>query len=912
MINFNKNIICLLAVLLALASCSDEELINKKGYVQEGVPVTVNLGFSLHESTTVETKASDISNSAKINTLAILVFKEKNGVFEKEGETYFFEQPSSGKVSFKTTSGYKYIYGVANYESSLFSLKDDLEKITSLDDLKNLDIKLPDHNISILDDYYLMSGWFVADDNELKKTEACCIVGTDGKISAGKIDLKHIMASVSFNISGGNSVKFTADTWQVVNAPESSSLIEGENDCSGSYFNSKVNSTFKMENRSSATYSFSFLMMENRKEINEGVGAPSSVDERERMEDKVASFVYADKNSTYIVLKGTYEGKTSHEVVPGDTKEKDVKAYTTYYIHMGDWSKNDFTNFKIFRNTRYIYNATVIGIDKLLVEVLTDEQSWSSDAEMYLSSSNVTTFDAHYGTTVISFTKDEIKELADKCSSEADFVNSFEIKAATPKNSFVADEKDLDWVSYRRNERGVKSYAKYKDASDEYNAKLLDAVNFKKDLYYSLKDADAYDNEGKIYYTCFIDEYFYYTDADKKQPENFSFFINQSPRTIQISTDYYKNYNPSSESSISMAKYVFTQKSIWSIYDLSVDKLNAWGTESVMEGDPVASTPNIQSRNTDMLQGRENMVNVYNGKERWDDVLDFVNNEMKEGYNTSFYACLNRNRDLNGDGVINDDEIRWYLPALNQYMGFWMGVDVLPEEVRLFAGNRRIADENNDYIYLSSTYNNGIMVFWASAGSSTSSYREALSWSKKSAFPYRCVRNLSSIAGEVIDFLEPHGQLKDKAESFKEYEKNTYQSFSNDYLNPRALRSNVSSPLSKDHTHLVEENRLPKSFEVSPLMLTNTVEWENMELNPCSKLGKGWRLPNQREISIIAFHRKDGTSESYNLHSATKSGLLNENDNSLEDRRAYYMKGNVSLQPLKKSISANYRCVKDK
>lgn len=200
------------------------------------------------------------------------------------------------------------------------------------------------------------------------------------------------------------------------------------------------------------------------------------------------------------------------------------------------------------------------------------------------------------------------------------------------------------------------------------------------------------------------------------------------------------------------------------------------------------------------------------------------------------------------------------------------------------------------------------MVFWASAGSSTSKYREALSWSGKSAFPYRCVRNLSSIADEVIDFLEPHGQLKDQAE----YEKNTYQSFSNDYLNPRALRSNVSSPLSKEHTHLDEENRLPKSFEVSPLMLTKTVRWENMELNPCSKLGKGWRLPNQREISIIAFHRKDGSSENVNLHSATKSGLLNENNGTLEDRRAYYVLGNVSLQPLSKNTLANYRCVKDK
>ena len=42
----------------------------------------------------------------------------------------------------------------------------------------------------------------------------------------------------------------------------------------------------------------------------------------------------------------------------------------------------------------------------------------------------------------------------------------FVIQAATPKNGFVSDDTDIDWVKYRRNPQGVTTFAKYKDTSD--------------------------------------------------------------------------------------------------------------------------------------------------------------------------------------------------------------------------------------------------------------------------------------------------------------------------------------------------------------------------------------------------------------------------------------------------------------
>lgn len=922
MIYFNKLFTILLSVFVLLTSCSDEELLDKKTKVTEGVPVTVCLPFGTHETTNIETRATDISKEDGVNSLAVVVFwQQPDGTIKKEGETIFIENPSTKTISIKTKSGYNYIYAVANYTSSLFNLKAKLENVSTIQGIQNLKIQLPENNMSVLDDQFLMSGWFIADDETIRKEEGQCVVDVNGGISKGHIDLKHVMASITFKVKGESKsegsdglISFVADTWQIMNIPQSSNLMEREKDCDGSkednYFNSKVNSSFKMED---GFYNFSFLMMENRKDIITSSDTPKSWDEREKMVDKESSekeFVYADPRSTYLILKGTYKGTTSHNV-QGDVGEKEVMAYTTYYIHLGDWRNEAYTDFKIFRNNRYVYTVTILGIDKLLVEVLTDDQAWGSDGEMYLSSSNVTTFDAHYGTIVISFQKEEMEELAKKCGSEDKFVEEFKILAATPKNSFVANEEDLDWVTYRRNpnDENRKSFAKYKDTNDLSYGEPLTAESFKRDLYRSVTDktaSDPYDEDGKIYYTCFIDEYFYYADDQKTKPADYSMFINQSPRTIQISSNYLKNtQHPSGESSINLATYVFTQKSIWTIYNLeNADEINAWGTESLMEGENVLSTISIDHGITDLLQGRKNLMNYYQGSSfsyKWNEVVDYRTNKMEEEYNTSFYACLNRNRDLNGDGVINDDEIRWYLPAINQYMGYWMGVDVLPNEVRLYTGNERLDDSTNPYIYLSSTYRTkdkkwSAMVFWASAGSSTGQ-ATAVGPASSRKFPYRCVRNLNSVTNDINDFVVAEGSL-----SGSDDELNTYQYFTNTYLNPRAMRANVTMPLGNNHTHLDEENRLPMKFRVDVLS-DEPYTWQE-SLRRCPS---GWRLPNQRELSIIAYHRRDGSSEKQSLHSATKSGLY-KNDQ-LENRRAYYLDGNVTLQP--PTRSAFYRCVQD-
>lgn len=820
----------MLICLLACVACSDETLISQK--VEEGVPVIATLSFESSDPGEIETKATDLDENNPVKSLAVFIFKKKGETSERVGDVHIYTSTEidNKKITIKTTSGERYIYAIGNYKSSLFTISDDdLNNIRTIDDLKAMTVTLPrdGENISVYDNLFLMSGSVSKAGYDI---ESSCMINEKGDID-GKLYLKRIMSSIQFVINGPTKkgASFVPTSWQVKKLPQKSNVIELIADCKDTgdsdYTNSKIHKSFVGTNKNE----FSFLMLENRKDAK-NASIISNRDDREKQDGSVENFIAADKNSTYVVLKGTYTGTTN--IVNGRSDKK-VEAYTTYFIHLGDWSeenKKDYTDFKIFRNNRYIYTVTVNGVDDLIVEVtITDKELWGGEGDMYLSEDEIMTFDAHYGTTIISFKKTAIQNLINNYGGGIDnFKREFKIKAATPVNNFnLEGTKDIDWVTFKRNTEGPDNFMPYKaNEADQ----PMNADEFKQDLYdVAMNETN---NDEVIYYTCFIDEYFYPNLRLKD-------FVNQKSRTIQIGTDYQKNTTPSSSSSISKAAYTFSQKSIWTVYDLDkldIEKsINGWGSESVMEGEPIAIFNNSIYKNKNitnsLLQGFSNMKGLIGDNHSWDKQVDYQTNKVFES--AVEYACLNRNRDLNGNGQIDDDEIRWYLPALNQYVGFWMGLDALPVEVRLYPYTDR-SDRN--FIYLTSTVvkGNGLRVFWANQGSNTGYYGD--NHSGDDPRPYRCVRNLRSVTGDVADFVVRSS----------EYGDGLYQYYTLEYLNPVAIRDNVSQPL-RSHTHIEEENRLPYKFELNKGYAgigTSKVPLKD----PCPE---DWRLPNQRELTVL-------------------------------------------------------------
>lgn len=925
MIHSGKNIFSLLASLFILVSCSDETLVGPgKGIeVEEGIPVTATVSFGTSEAMKIDTRATDFNDDKDpVYTLAILIFKkEADGTKKIVGTPHLFtsDEIKDKTVTFNTLSGKRYVYAVANYKSSIFNnLEDELKKVKNLDELKNLSVKLQENNISVLDNQFLMSGCFVSE-NAADEDEGYCVVKEGALLSStgesGYIDLKRIMSSIQFEVYSTTGANFVADSWQVVNVPQYAKVVEQDDDYQGSssdYDDSKASSVFTTEE---GKVGFSFLMMENRKT---SVNTIPTYDEREKQGSSPRNFVNAPTNSTYVILKGTYIGQTGETIGTDGSSGKYVKAFTTYYIHLGDWTDKgygkEFNNFSISRNYRYVYKVNVIGVDKLIVEVEKgNEQVWGGDGDMFVSANNVKTFDAHYETTVISFSRREIGDLISKYGATFDvnsgtkkdymaarnrFKNKFLIYASTPLNNFATDgTNDIDWVTYKRNTKGYKGFMKYKD---DISDKPLYSDGFKGDLfdayyYQHNSQEDPFDGDGEsaqIHYTCFIDEY-YYDDL------NLSQFVNQQPRTIQICTYFNRNSESSSTSTINMASYTFSQKSISTVYDLdkldsNEDKdINGYGVEWMQEGENLSPGNNIPPKNS-FYQGLSNMWQFLdfstNPAPDWTTYIDYENNTLNSAKNSIEYACLTKNRDIDGNGKIDEDEIRWYLPAITQYMELVVGEDALSKEVRL----------NNDkttapYI-CSSVYRNNYYILSASEGLS-------LSYMDTGEYPYRCIRNLRNVTGDATTFVT-------KSDDYYRDDW-TNKTYSFNFLNSKAKRANVSGALTFGHNIFAEENKLPESFDVGELVLDkNFTAAKAASENPCESKGEGWRLPNQRELFVISFYLQQEGMGTISLFSCTKSASGNE-------YCGYYRgDGDYSIPTMTvwsgNTKGKSYRCVKDK
>lgn len=91
-------------------------------------------------------------------------------------------------------------------------------------------------------------------------------------------------------------------------------------------------------------------------------------------------------------------------------------AYTTYDVHLGDFSKEnnyDFNNYDVHRNYAYTYNITIADVDKIVVEAQRDEdeQPGTEGLVFELKGAREFNLDAHYEYCVMKFNQQDIKNL---------------------------------------------------------------------------------------------------------------------------------------------------------------------------------------------------------------------------------------------------------------------------------------------------------------------------------------------------------------------------------------------------------------------------------------------------------------------------------------------------------------------
>lgn len=298
-----------------------------------------------------------------------------------------------------------------------------------------------------------------------------------------------------------------------------------------------------------------------------------------------------------------------------------------------------------------------------------------------------------------------------------------------------------------------------------------------------------YDSESGKYIirvTIFIDEYYYEENpiTGEKDQDLWRRFVNEKPREMHILSDARQSRDKASD--VIQSSHSVIQQSIQTIYNIYSPGLRTlWGCEhedEIKTKVPAGwqywpTSPSYSSRaGANSALGKENgrlnsayIWNLYSsqtasGSDReadWETYMTFeVDNdqpELKTGFQGLAFSCMTRNRDNNGNGKIDREEVRWYLAASQQLIGIWVGNESLSLSARLYQPAPAVNYKGVDYpqewrAHVISSTNK--MVCWSEEGAGAtdltydradSPYNTWATWDLAThGESVRCIRNIGT------------------------------------------------------------------------------------------------------------------------------------------------------------------------
>lgn len=814
------------------------------------------------------------------------------------------------------------LYIVANLDEDMLNISSDrLGAVGTLEELEGLTVEMMQHTTS-RNGYFPMVG------------ELSGVRVTASAVEGGTVYLERLDAKVTVNVKLADDEMlkaFIPKSCKIRKLPAGCNVLKLSDDADyddAGYYDSEV--LFDTQSTNAQGFitgaTCSFYTLENRESGNlkNEVNAYHLRDQRIKDADgsydlAQGMWLNAPEDATYIEIHGELHMKVDTE----DTGMQELIGDVVYYIHLGNFGK-DLNDYDIRRNTHYTYNITIHGVENIRVEVEEEKENQSgATGHVYSAIESNFTFDAHYGQRVFGFKAEDVD--IDQITF---YVKTPFGREGTPEltgGGYNLSDLDYKWVSFLVNETeggsysldnrtypGDKNEMLIEQGSSERLMNIVELIDFikkEKSLYQEYKDNGFTgvnrsrflpDSNGDyyIYVTAFVNEYYYETHPTEQIAISWKDFVNRPNRLMHILCN--TRTSKDGESSVTGSIFTFRQRSIQTPYNIDNAGLQtAFGCEVVDETREDGLTfyenddsfRNVDFGNNSVDNGLYNTACLWNlfsngvfkseeQRERWDSYLDFgqpdladnrQNTFLKEGMECMRYGVLARNRDNNGNGYIDPDEVRWYIGSLQQIYALYMGDLGMESDAQLYPTalaslpNSRVDGKwqwRNHIVCSNQTTitNAGQYVdkywpdmLWAEEGVSVSGYGKE--WEKQAPNSVRCLRNLgmedpteSSIADKGANVPTPMMVMENVGSGVYRFD------LSN--MNYKSVRFYTSHELIPNNEH-GESSRTYYGFETDDSFITYESGYATLKRDiemgnsPCPE---GYRVPNVREAAMMSLY----------------------------------------------------------
>jgi hypothetical protein len=742
---------------------------------------------------------------------------------------------------------------------------------------------------------------------------------------------------------------------------------------------------------------------------------------------KNTDWVYSNPNSTYVKFNVVLTLNSAGIEQMGQDVAYALTSDAVFTVHLGDFSGNKWGNYETKRGYSYTYDITIRNTTSIYIEVSGDkidgkdiENQPGQEGSLLLTDNTIINCDAHYEYRSMDFIYKEAwgePDVLGEGETRWDTRKKLswyiktpfwegrpELDIETGKYVVTQEHTDYKWVKFSLNEIDPEN-GEYKPIRVEYPGRgeydpdwipdndppgLMDLNQLVNFLFFQNTEkrngrTNLFDPADHIRITAFVDEYYYETDprTGDFNPDLWRSFANAMPRELHILSDALCSQDRKSD--VIRSSHSIIQHSIQTFYNNYAPGLESiWGTEHIDEMRAMVEdgmpwgTPTPRSGRTinSMENGRINTAGLWQldpdpgegNRPHWDTYLNYtvINEEpeLQDEYKQMVYSCLTRNRDNDGDGEIDPEELRWYLASINQLVGMWVGNEALSTTARIYQPS---PGQWRAHVVSSTCLRNANnpRVLTSEEGSSTYEYDTFWAWNNlanpeveaNKAESVRCVRNLGSYDNRSRDITTaPFSQTVDMYYERTDFADNHYE-ISFRRLNPKCLRDFTDKELpfhdersvnNRPYLKLVTQR---KDDIVIPDGSRDATQYPDDAVNIAANgtrtrlvdMGKmnervtelgynpfcppGYRFPNQVELSIMSFvlaGRNSVTGENVNyfgtgnpirvpsrtFYSRGKYG--NDPSGTADDRtKTGFVFSDQMRLPYQNQESTTFRCVRD-